>query len=186
MALSNSEPFALAAEASDEPFKMDEDSFRAFYGRTSRPLWHYLARVSGSRVLADDLLQEAYYRFLRADLKDTSELYLKNYLFRTATNLLRDHWRRGYRASSVSLDLPAVEALPDRDRTADDVQRRSDLARLFERLKPRERELLWQAYAEGASHKEIAERLGLRPGSIRLMLFRARHKAARLLRGRKV
>ena len=32
------------------------------------------------------------------------------------------------------------------------------------RLKPRERELLWMAYAEGASHKEIAEVLGLRGG----------------------
>ena len=35
---------------------MDEDSFRAFYDRTSRAVWVYLARVTGDRQLADDLL----------------------------------------------------------------------------------------------------------------------------------
>ncbi len=38
---------------------MTEDEFRAFYERTSRPLWAYLARVSGDRSVADALLQEA-------------------------------------------------------------------------------------------------------------------------------
>jgi RNA polymerase sigma-70 factor, ECF subfamily len=52
------------------------------------------------------------------------------------------------------------------------------------RLKPRERQLLWLAYAEGCSHKEIAEITGLKSPSIRLLLFRARHKLARLLRQR--
>ena len=50
------------------------------------------------------------------------------------------------------------------------------------RLKPRERELLWLAYAEGASHKEIADMMGLRAGSVRLLLFRARQKMLKLLR----
>jgi len=49
-------------------------------------------------------------------------------------------------------------------------------------LKPREREILWLAYAEGASHKEIADVLGLRAPSVRLLLFRARQKMLKLLR----
>jgi len=49
-------------------------------------------------------------------------------------------------------------------------------------MRPRYRQLLWLAYAEGYSHREIAEITGLASASIRLLLFRARHKIARLLR----
>ena len=45
-------------------------------------------------------------------------------------------------------------------------------------LKPRERALLWLAYAQGSSHKEIAESLGLRTASVKLLLFRARRRLA--------
>ena len=49
------------------------------------------------------------------------------------------------------------------------------------RLKRRERELLWLAYAQGSSHQEIGETLGLKTGSIKPLLFRARQKLAALL-----
>jgi RNA polymerase sigma-70 factor (ECF subfamily) len=50
------------------------------------------------------------------------------------------------------------------------------------RMRPRERQLLWLAYAEGYTHREIAEVTGLASASIRLLLFRARRKIANLLR----
>lgn len=39
---------------------MNDEEFAAFYQRTARPIWAYLARVSGNPTLADDLLQESY------------------------------------------------------------------------------------------------------------------------------
>jgi len=54
----------------------------------------------------------------------------------------------------------------------------STLARSMARLKPRERDLLWLAYAQGSSHKEIAQVLGLKAASIKLLLFRARRRLA--------
>src|SRR5690242_10226093 len=68
------------------------DGFAAFYERSARPLWAYLARVSGDPALADDLLQESYIRFLAADTPQDGEVAARRYLFRIATNLLRDHW----------------------------------------------------------------------------------------------
>jgi RNA polymerase sigma-70 factor (ECF subfamily) len=47
----------------------------------------------------------------------------------------------------------------------------------------RDRELLWLAYAQGSSHREIADSLGLKTASIKLLLFRARRRLAKLLRG---
>ena len=58
---------------------------------------------------------------------------------------------------------------------------RTDLQRAMKQLEPVQREILWLAYAQGASHQEIAEILGLRAISIRTLLFRARKKLAAIL-----
>ena len=173
----------LAAAAVDT-FQMDEDTFRAFYDRTARPVWAYLARITGDRSLADDLLQESYYRFLRAERSFTSDSHRRNYLFRIATNLAHDRHR--HRRGTVDVPVPAEHgpsALTDGRDVAADAERRTDLGRAMAQLKPRERELLWLAYAQGSSHEEIAESLGLRKGSIKMLLFRARRRLAVALGG---
>ena len=176
--LTELEGSSARAGAAEEAFHMDEQTFRLFYEKTARPLWSYLTRLAGDATLAEDLMQESYYRFLRAALKSDDEAYQKNYLFRIGTNLARDHWRRRARQEGPeSVTEPAAD-----DRTAEQVQQRSDLGRALGQLKPREREILWLAYVEGSSHKEIAEVAGLKAASVRLLLFRARHKMARLLR----
>ncbi|HEX2165220.1 MAG TPA: sigma factor, partial [Thermoanaerobaculia bacterium] len=73
---------------------IDEAEFAAFYERTARPLWAYLARVTADRELADDLLQEAYYRYVRAGARHESETHRRRSLFQIATNLARDAARR--------------------------------------------------------------------------------------------
>ena len=59
------------------------------------------------------------------------------------------------------------------------------MTRTFQRLRPQQRQLLWLAYVEGADHHEIARALGLRPLSVRVLLFRARRKLAQLIEARK-
>ena len=167
-----------------ETLQMDEDTFRAFYDRTARPVWVYLARITGDRALADDLLQESYYRFLRAERSFDSESHRRNYLYRIATNLAHDRHRS--RRGVVSVAVPAEHdpsALVSHDDVAGDAERRTDLGRAMAKLKPREREMLWLAYAQGSSHEEIAESLGLRRASIKMLLFRARRRLAALLTG---
>src|SRR5215467_11316819 len=104
-------PLNAAAESLAEPdAAMNEEAFTAFYQRTARPVWAYLARVSGSPTLADDLVQESYLRFLGASIRwSEGEIACRRYLFRIATNLLRDYWRRPQPAALE--DLPEA-ALP--------------------------------------------------------------------------
>jgi RNA polymerase sigma-70 factor (ECF subfamily) len=157
---------------------MDNEAFAAFYERSARPLWAYLARVSGDPALADDLLQESYIRFLCAAHPEDGEVSARRYLYRIATNLMRDHWRR---PKSTSIEEVHDDRLhvPDRSAQFDSV---AVLGPALEQMRPRERQLLWLAYAEGYSHHEIAAITGLASASIRLLLFRARRKIARLLR----
>jgi RNA polymerase sigma-70 factor (ECF subfamily) len=182
MTLSEIERLGTAAGEADETFHMDEDTFRVFYERTARLIWAYLSRMTGDARLADDLLQETYYRFLRAAVTHDSDAHRRNYLFRIATNLVHDH-RRHVRADRILMGeaLNTVDARPDADIAAG-TARRLDLARAMARLKPRERDLLWLAYAHGSSHQEIADRLGLKRASVKLLLFRARRRLAGFLR----
>ena len=92
--LTELERLAAPADEADVTFQMDEDAFRGFYERTSRALWSYLSRVTGDRQTADDLMQEAYYRFLRAAKHYESDAHRRNSLFHIATNLVRDARRR--------------------------------------------------------------------------------------------
>jgi RNA polymerase sigma-70 factor (ECF subfamily) len=177
--LSDIEQLRAQAAAADAVFEMDEDAFRALYDRTSRALWAYLSRITGSPDLADDLLQETYYRFLRARVAYESDAHRRNSLFRIATNLARDGHRRGLRARFVGIPEEGLAAGGD---VAADAERRTDLGRAMARLRPREREMLWLAYAQGSNHRDIAGTLGVKTESVRLLLFRARRKLADLLR----
>ncbi len=161
---------------------MDDQTFEGFYQRTARSLWIYLVRVSGNAALADDLLQESYLRFLCAAHWNEGDVACRRYLFRIATNLLRDHWRR--KASTSLEELPEGAFLAGDNRDVDRIESQMLLAPAFERMSPRERQLLWLAYAEGATHREIAQITGLRTAGVRIVLFRARRKLARLLRQR--
>ena len=167
---------------------MDEDSFRAFYDRTSRAVWVYLARVTGDRQLADDLLQEVFYRFFRANATHADEAHRRNSLFCFATNIARDANRRKVRSGPepVALDVEEnADLLHVDERVAERFQASTDLARAMAQLKPMQREMLWLAYALGSSHAEIAEIVGIRSGSVKILLLRARRKMAALLGGKR-
>jgi RNA polymerase sigma-70 factor (ECF subfamily) len=157
---------------------MEAEAFAGFYERSARPLWAYLARVSGDPALADDLLQESYIRFLCAAHPQDGEVAARRYLFRIGTNLLRDHWRR---PRPASIEEIAEERMQVADTSAGS-EAAAMLGPALARLRPRERQLLWLAYAEGYSHREIAEIMGFASASVRLLLFRARRKVAGLLR----
>jgi len=171
-----SQPLAASSPAAT----MDNEQFAAFYARSARSLWAYLARVSRDPALADDLTQESYVRFLCANRPEDGEVAARRYLFRIATNLLRDYWRRPQPSS--------IEEMPEELFTAKcgagGLDSQAMLGPAMAQMRPRDRQLLWLAYAEGYSHHEIAEVTGLASASIRLLLFRARRKIARLLRQR--
>lgn len=153
-----------------------EAEFRLFHQRTARPLWAYLVATCRDRALADDVLQESYLRLLQAPGAPSDEEGRRRYLFRIATNLLHD----AHRSASRLVPLAEQSAEPATPASA----ATGDVERALAELPARERRLLWLAHVEGYSHQEIAETTGVRAGSVRVLLFRARQKLAARLRAR--
>src|SRR5215813_2529128 len=97
----------ISAADSVEPetaggLNMTESEFRAFYEQTSAALIRYLTCITRRQDVAEDLMQEAYSRLLTARLPAMDERQMRSYLFRIASNLTYDRWRR-----------PKEESLPD-------------------------------------------------------------------------
>jgi RNA polymerase sigma-70 factor (ECF subfamily) len=160
---------------------MTEEAFRVFYELTARPVRVYLSRMCGDDRLAEDLLQETYYRFLRSSTAFESDDHRRNYLFRIATNLVHDHRRRP--RVEVTAAAGTVEAMASgpEGKAGDRAVARIDLSRAMGHLKPRDRSLLWLAYAQGWSHEEIAASLGVKRASLKAMLYRARQRLAQVM-----
>ena len=170
---------------------MTEPAFLEFYARTAGRLNGYLRKLTGDASLAEDLLPEAYLRFLtRSRVLDDDE-HQKNYLFRIGTNLARDHFRReqfrlrqGYGETSSRLRQGYGEASSclrqgyGETGFADDC---GEIWALLARLSSRDRELLLLAYVEGMTHKEISQVTGLMRASVKPLLFRARRRFASVL-----
>jgi RNA polymerase sigma-70 factor (ECF subfamily) len=159
---------------------LDEQGFGEFYRQHARPLWAYVYRVTGNAADADDLVQDAFCRFLNADTAALGEEDRRRYLFRIAGNAITDRWRRAGRERSW---LARMRGEPEpATPSADD----DDVTRTFAALKPRDRALLWLAYVEEHSHEEIADTLGVKRSSVKVLLARARTRLRELLTVRMV
>ena len=154
---------------------IEEAAFHRLYEQIAPALRAYVFQICGEADLADDVVQDAFVKYLRTPVRKMDEAATKAYLYRIATNLVTDHWRRRERERKWS--WKAIFRKPAEAK----LDLHSDMARQFGRLAPRERALLWLAYVEEFDHEEIARVLKLRPKSIRVMLFRARKKLRKLL-----
>lgn len=119
-------------------------------------------------------MQEAFCRLLGADVGGLADEERRRYLFRIASRLMTDRWRRTTReASWIARLLPEP---PASHGSSDE-----GIAHEFAMLTPRERALLWLAYVEGHNHLEIAGTLGVTRGSVKVLLSRARARLRKLL-----
>lgn len=154
----------------------------AVFARHHEPLYRYLARLTGDPELAADAAQEAFVRLLE---QDPSPEEPRPWLFRVATNLVRDTTRAAKRHRVLEMDGRARSVHGDRPPSPAGVVDRETARRktraALDALSDKERQALLMR-EEGFKHREIAEALGTTTGSIGTLLRRALGKAAERLR----
>ncbi len=127
--------------------------------------------MTGDRDQADDLAQEAFFRLLDRGVQG-EEPGLKVWLFRVATNLVRDRARTRETRRRLLSALPPPDPVPGPDREMERQERARQVRLALEELSPRDQEMLLLRQ-EGFSYKEIADAVGVAPGSVGTMLARA-------------
>lgn len=146
----------------------------AVYRSESEALFRYLVRMTGDSDLAADVLQETFFRLMERP-PATSE-NLRGWLFRVATNRLRDHARRARRKRNLVTRSTGSEVLADPpsgpDRLVALGERRSAVQRALAGLSLRDRTVLLMR-EEGFRHREIAEAVGTTTGSVGTLIARA-------------
>ena len=152
---------------------IDERAFASFYESTKQQLWLYIVHIVHDHDVADDIFQESYIRFLQHTPREQHEQAMKSYLYRITTNLINDHWRKQKRArkwfSTETEDVQATNGIQH-------IDARHDIADALQHLAPQQRSMVWLAYVEEYTHKEIAEMLKVKEHSVKVLLHRAKQK----------
>jgi RNA polymerase sigma factor (sigma-70 family) len=138
-------------------------------------LVRYLTRVWPNSAEVLDLRQDIYVRVYES-ARDALPTSPKAFLFATARNLMADRIRHNRVVSIEStpdyegLNVLIDEISPDRRLSAREELR--SLARAFDSLSEKCRNVIWLRRVEGLSQRETARRLGLHEGAVESQLAR--------------
>ncbi|MFO1152714.1 MAG: RNA polymerase sigma factor [Rhodospirillales bacterium] len=137
----------------------------------------FVRRLVGDEALAQDLTQET---FLRAQRVTTyhDAANRRGWLFSTALNLVRDHFRAAARRPVTISNEEVLEALPaesgDAEQHALQKEMSACIGEFLARLPPRQYEVVSLHDKAELNHTEIARALGISESNSRVLLHRGR------------
>ena len=160
----------------------DREAFADLVDRHKDAVVNYLTRLTGDRDRAEDLGQETFLRLFRSARDYAEQGYLRAYLYRIATNLVRSEGRREKR---LRLLLPFLPRNGEQPEAATPGLLRQELhvqvSKAVASLPLRYRVPLVLHEIEGWSYVDIAQELGCREGTVKSRIHRGRlHLKARL------
>jgi RNA polymerase sigma factor (sigma-70 family) len=167
-------------------FKEDPDSFTAVYDRYVQDIHRYAAgRLDGQS--AEDVAAETFcVAFDRRDRFDPARGSLRPWLFGIATHLVAQHRRkeaRHYQALGRMRRDRSAEGHDSRVAAAVTAQgMQPQLAKALAGLSRGERDVLLLVALAQLSYEEVAEALGISPGTVGSRLSRARTKVKKVIK----
>jgi RNA polymerase sigma-70 factor, ECF subfamily len=155
----------------------DTDAIAAIYAQYARPLLRFIVHRVGDPLVAEDLLHDVFVRML-AGLPAYQErgFPIGSWLYRIATCRVIDWRRRSCRRGAVSIDEEfelASDEWPDGERTlADQEAEQHTLDRALGQLTGRQAAVIRLRFFAELPIAEVAQRLGLPPGTIKALQHR--------------
>lgn len=170
---SSDEIFALLRRIAE---RRDRAAFDALYAATSPQLYGIVLRILRRRDLAEDVMQEAYFKIWeRAGDFDPAMASPMTWMSTIARNRAIDIVRRKVPLSTEEVE--GIENVPaDGSDAAAQAETRDELRRLqgcLERIESDRREMVILAYRDGYSREELAQRFKAPVNSIKTWLHRS-------------
>lgn len=153
----------------------DQDSFETLFHRHYDMVYGVLYRLVGTRGEAEDLAQDVFLKLASGPSRHDENI--GGWLYRVATNMgynaLRSAQRRGKHETRAGNEQ-AVYSAVSAEREAAQRAREDRVRQTLARLKRRDAALL-VLREMGLSYRELAEAVGVAPGSVGTLLARAQH-----------
>ena len=154
----------------------DEDAFSEVIRRFQAPIYSLLIRMLGNEEDAQELLQLTFCRVYRYRERFDPERKLVNWIFTIASNLAKKEWRRRSKWINVPLEYVNLtspgKTAPHYD--AGRVQLKASIEEAVDRLPHHYREPFILREKEEMSYEDIAEILGIKLGTVKSRINRAR------------
>jgi len=154
----------------------EEAAFDQLFRRWAGPLLRYLERMLGDGALAEEVVQEAFFRVHRARDRYEPRARFSTWLYRIATNLAlnelkrprRKHVHQEEEKSYLRAPGPGIDEEVASKRMGEKVERE------LNNLPERQRMALWLSAAEGHSYAEVASILETTEKSVKALVHRGR------------
>lgn len=162
----------------------DPQAFEAVLFLYEKALFTHLLRLTGSPDEAADLFQETCIRLYnkRAQIDPTNNF--KSWLYKIATNIAYDHFRKKKREKLIFLDDETeLETIAEeRSYTIEQEITGEDLEKALRGIRAHYRNILLLFYKEQFSYTEIADMLQIPLNTVKTHLRRAREELGALLK----
>ncbi len=171
----------------------DNGAFEELLLLHQKKVYNLCLRMSANPDDALDLSQEAFLRAWRSLGQYQFEASFSTWLFRLTSNICIDFLRRKKRRQETSLtesyddsdegtELSVPDAQPGPEQQAMTNETKIELARAMEQLSPKHREILQLRVIEDLQYEQIADILGVRVGTVKSRLARARLSFRKILK----
>jgi len=166
----------------------DVEAFGELFRKTHRRLYNFVRQMALDPDEAEDLTQETYVRAWKGIKSLRSDATFLVWLHQIALNVVRDSRKRAV-LSAVSLDsasedeesLDTPDWSQEPERIALSEATREAVRRAIRSLPDIHRSVVTMHHLEGMEVSEIAEALGIAPGTVLSRLARAREALRRKL-----
>lgn len=171
----------------------DNGAFEELLLLHQKKVYNLCLRMNANPDDALDLSQEAFLRAWRSLGQYQFEASFSTWLFRLTSNICIDFLRRKKRRQETSLtesyddsdegaELSVPDAQPGPEQQAITNETKIELARAMEQLSPEHREILQLRVIEDLQYEQIADILGVRVGTVKSRLARARLSFRKILK----